>query len=383
MKKFLITICCVLCICIIPLSGITQGEFAKADDAYTAKSIILVDYNSGEVLKEDNADEKLPIASMVKMMTLLLTFEEMDKGNLTLDTKITTTENASGMGGSQVFIDPYVTYTAEQMIKSVIMASANDASVALAEHISGSEDTFVKKMNERAKALGMTNTLYANCTGLPEPEQYSSARDVSILMKELLRHEIYFNYSTIWMDELIHPSGRKTELVNTNKLTRYYKGCDAGKTGSTSEAGYCLCASAKRDDMRLISVVIGSKTGQDRFNESASLFNYGFANFENKNIISSTTPLGNIEVKRAKINEIEYYAEKPFYGLCKKGETDAFKTEIELDDSISAPIKAGEKIGTITVIKDGQVKEEIAIVVKEDVKVLSYGESIKKIASNW
>lgn len=383
MKKFLITICCVLCICIIPLSGITQGEFAKADEAYTAKSIILVDYNSGEVLKEDNADEKLPIASMVKMMTLLLTFEEMDKGNLTLDTKITTTENASGMGGSQVFIDPFVTYTAEQMIKSVIMASANDASVALAEHISGSEDTFVKKMNERAKALGMTNTLYANCTGLPEPEQYSSARDVSILMKELLKHDIYFNYSTIWMDELIHPSGRKTELVNTNKLTRYYKGCDAGKTGSTSEAGYCLCASAKRDDMRLISVVIGSKTGQDRFNESASLFNYGFANFENKNIISSTTPLGNIEVKRAKINEIEYYAEKSFYGLCKKGETDAFKTEIELDDSISAPIKAGEKIGTITVIKDGQVKEEIAIVVKEDVKVLSYGESIKKIASNW
>ncbi len=383
MKKFLITICCVLCICIIPLSGITQGEFAKADEAYTAKSIILVDYNSGEVLKEDNADEKLPIASMVKMMTLLLTFEEMDKGNLTLDTKITTTENASGMGGSQVFIDPYVTYTAEQMIKSVIMASANDASVALAEHISGSEDTFVKKMNERAKALGMTNTLYANCTGLPEPEQYSSARDVSILMKELLKHDIYFNYSTIWMDELVHPSGRKTELVNTNKLTRYYKGCDAGKTGSTSEAGYCLCASAKRDDMRLISVVIGSKTGQDRFNESASLFNYGFANFENKNIISSTTPLGKIEVKRAKINEIEYYAEKPFYGLCKKGETDAFKTEIELDDSISAPIKAGEKIGTITVIKDGQVKEEIAIVVKEDVKVLSYGESIKKIASNW
>ena len=160
MKKFLITICCVLCICIIPLSGITQGEFAKADEAYTAKSIILVDYNSGEVLKEDNADEKLPIASMVKMMTLLLTFEEMDKGNLTLDTKITTTENASGMGGSQVFIDPYVTYTAEQMIKSVIMASANDASVALAEHISGSEDTFVKKMNERNEVVSWTVALF-------------------------------------------------------------------------------------------------------------------------------------------------------------------------------------------------------------------------------
>ena len=360
-----------------------QTNFASADEPITAKSSILVDYNSGEVLKESNADERLPIASMVKMMTLLLTFEEMDKGNLTLDTKITTTENASGMGGSQVFIDPYVTYTAEQMIKSVIMTSANDASVALAEHISGSESTFVKKMNERAKSLGMVNTLYANCTGLPEPEQYSSARDVSILMKELLKHDIYFKYSTIWMDELIHPSGRKTELVNTNKLTRYYKGCDAGKTGSTSEAGYCLCASAKRDDMRLISVIIGSKTGQDRFNESASLFNYGFANFENKNIISDLTPIGTIEVKRAKINEVEYFAEKPFYGLCKKGDNDTFKTEIKIDKAISAPVKAGDKIGSICVIKDGQIKEEISLIVKEDIKVLSYKDGIKKIVSNW
>ena len=383
MKKFLISICCVLCFCIIPLSSIMQTNFASADEPITAKSSILVDYNSGEVLKESNADERLPIASMVKMMTLLLTFEEMDKGNLTLDTKITTTENASGMGGSQVFIDPYVTYTAEQMIKSVIMTSANDASVALAEHISGSESTFVKKMNERAKSLGMVNTLYANCTGLPEPEQYSSARDVSILMKELLKHDIYFKYSTIWMDELIHPSGRKTELVNTNKLTRYYKGCDAGKTGSTSEAGYCLCASAKRDDMRLISVIIGSKTGQDRFNESASLFNYGFANFENKNIISDLTPIGTIEVKRAKINEVEYFAEKPFYGLCKKGDNDTFKTEIKIDKAISAPVKAGDKIGSICVIKDGQIKEEISLIVKEDIKVLSYKDGIKKIVSNW
>lgn len=383
MKKIFISICCVLCFCIIPLISTTQTNFAKAYNSMTAKSYILVDYNSGEVLKENNADEKLPIASMVKMMTLLLTFEEMDKGNLDLNTKITTTENASGMGGSQVFIDPYVTYLAEQLIKSVIMASANDASVALAEHISGSEETFVKKMNEKAKSLGMSNTLYANCTGLPEPEQYSSARDVSILMNELLKHDVYFKYSTIWMDELVHPSGRKTELVNTNKLTRYYKGCDAGKTGSTSEAGYCLCASAKRGDMRLISVVIGAKTGQDRFNESAELFNYGFVNFENKNIVSSNESLGKIEVKKAKINEVDYYAEKSFYGLCKKGDADAFKTEINIDKSVSAPLKSGDKIGTITVIKDGQVKEEINIIVKDDVNVISYRDSIKKIASNW
>ena len=336
-----------------------------------------------KVLEENNADEKLPIASMVKIMTLLLTFEEMDNGNLTLDTLITTTENASGMGGSQVFIDPYVSYTAEQLIKSVIMASANDASVALAEYISGSESTFVNKMNMRAKELGMSNTLYANCTGLPEPNQYSTARDVATLMKELLRHKIYFKYSTIWMDELIHPSGRKTELVNTNKLTRYYNGCDAGKTGSTDEAGYCLCASAIRSDMRLISVVIGAKTGQERFNESANLLNFGFANFENKNLFSKNVSLGKVGVKKSKVTEIDYYPEKDYAVLVKKGDKEAYKTEIVIDEKISAPIKAGEQIGTIMVIKNGEIKDKVNIVLKEDLNSLSYKDSLDKIISKW
>lgn len=381
-KKFLISICCVLCVCIVTTGGI-GSKFAYADTPASAKSSILIDYNSGLVLEENNADEKLPIASMVKMMTLLLTFEEIDKGNLELSTKITTTENASGMGGSQVFIDPYVTYSAEQLIKSVIMASANDASVALAEHISGSEDVFVKSMNSRAKELGMTNTLYANCTGLPAPEQYSSARDVSTLMKELLKHKIYFNYSSIWMDELVHPSGRKTELVNTNKLTRYYKGCDAGKTGSTSEAGYCLCASAIRDDMRLISVVIGAKNGQARFNETASLFNYGFANFENRCVVDTENPVGLAQVKRSKTTEVNYYPEENFFALVKKGDTDGYTTEIELANSVSAPLKAGDTIGKLLVLKNGNVEKEINLIVKEDIKKLSYKESLNKIISKW
>ncbi len=382
MKKFLISICCVLCFCIIPISSITSSNNVYAYDG-NVKSCILIDFNSGEVLEENNADEKLPIASMVKIMTLLLTFEEMDNGNLTLDTLITTTENASGMGGSQVFIDPYVSYTAEQLIKSVIMASANDASVALAEYISGSESTFVNKMNMRAKELGMSNTLYANCTGLPEPNQYSTARDVATLMKELLRHKIYFKYSTIWMDELIHPSGRKTELVNTNKLTRYYNGCDAGKTGSTDEAGYCLCASAIRSDMRLISVVIGAKTGQERFNESANLLNFGFANFENKNLFSKNVSLGKVGVKKSKVTEIDYYPEKDYAVLVKKGDKEAYKTEIVIDEKISAPIKAGEQIGTIMVIKNGEIKDKVNIVLKEDLNSLSYKDSLDKIISKW
>ena len=360
-----------------------KTNFAYADVPSTAKSSILVDFMSGEVLKESNADEKLPIASMVKMMTLLLTFEEIDENRLTLDTKITTSENASGMGGSQVFIDPFVSYLAEDLIKSVVMASANDASVALAEHIAGSESVFVSRMNDKAKQLGMTNTLYANCTGLPAPEQYSTARDVSVLMNQLLKHKEYFKYSSIWMDQLVHPSGRITELVNTNKLTRYYKGCDAGKTGSTSEAGFCLCASAIKGDMRLISVVIGSKTGQDRFNESASLLNYGFANFENKNIVSNVVPIAELEVKRAKISNIECFAKEAFSGLCKKGENPDFKTELVLDECVQAPVSAGKVVGKIVISKNGEVLKEIEVILKEDIKSLTYKDGFKKVVSNW
>ena len=239
----------------------------------TSKSAALVDYSSGEILFEKNATEHLPIASMVKMMTILLTLEEFEKGNLSEDTMITTSENASGMGGSQVFIDPYVEYSAGDLLKSVIVASGNDASVALAEHISGSEQTFVKRMNDKAKELGMNDTNYVNCTGLPAPEQYSCAKDCAIVLKQVCGYELYHKYSTIWMDELIHPSGRKTELVNTNRLVRYYEGCEGGKTGSTNEAGCCLSASAKRGGMRLISVIIGANNSQTRFNECSKLFN--------------------------------------------------------------------------------------------------------------
>lgn len=386
MKKLIISICSVLCLCILSTYCVA-GEPLKAEPtsevSLTAKAGVLVDYASGEVLLEHNADDQLPIASMVKLMTLLLSFEEIDSGNMTYDTMITTTENASGMGGSQVFIDPYVSYSARQLIQSVIMASANDASVALAEHISGSEESFVKKMNARASELGMTNTLYANCTGLPEPNQYSSAKDCAIVLKELMKHEGYFKYSTVWMDELTHPSGRKTELVNTNKLIRYYKGCDAGKTGSTSEAGYCLTASCRREDMRLIAVIIGAKDGTARFNETAKLFTYGFANFENKTIVDGNVALSNLEVRKSKVTNADLYAERSFVGLCKKGEKANFETNLVLPEKLVAPIKAGDEVGKVIVSKNGAVVDEISLIVKEDIPRLSYFDSVKKIVGNF
>ena len=300
MKRFFV-FCIMLCI-LATTFCVNLGAFSFADTSLdiSSKSAILMDFSSGTILYEKDAEKHLPIASMVKMMTILLTFDEIDNGNLTEETMITTSENASGMGGSQVFIDPYVEYSAGDLIKSVIIASANDASVALAEHISGSEEAFVVKMNEKAKLLGMDNTNYTNCTGLPSPEQYSCAKDCAIVLKEVAGHDIYHKYSTIWMDELTHPSGRKTELVNTNRLIRYYEGCDGGKTGSTNEAGCCLSATAKRNNMRLISVIVGAQNSQTRFNECSKLFNYGFANFENKSIINSQTPIFDLPVNKGK-----------------------------------------------------------------------------------
>lgn len=313
MKRFIafsIMLCILATICCASMQIVS---YADSSVDITSKSACLVDFDSGDVLYEKDATTHLPVASMVKMMTILLTLEEYEKGNLSDETMISTTENASSMGGSQVFIDPYVEYTAKDMLKSVIMASANDASVALAEHISGSEENFVVKMNERAKELGMNDTNYVNCTGLPAPEQYSCAKDSACVLKEVAKFDKYHEFSTIWMDELVHPSGRKTELVNTNRLVRYYEGCDGGKTGSTNEAGCCLTATAKRNNMRLISVVIGAKNSQTRFNECSKLFNYGFANFESRKILDCQKAIEILPVGKGKINEVEIFSAE---GLC-------------------------------------------------------------------
>lgn len=357
--------------------------YADSDISLNSKSCFLMDYASEEVLFAKNEKEHLPIASMVKMMTILIALEEYDEGNVQLETKISTTENASGMGGSQVFIDPYVEYSFEDLLKSCIIASANDASVALAEYFNGNEKSFTNRMNKKAKELGMLDTNYMNSTGLPAPEQYSSAKDCAILMREVLKHELYHKYSSIWMDELIHPSGRKTELVNTNKLIRYFEGCDGGKTGSTNEAGCCLTASAKRGDMRLISVVIGAENSKTRFNESSLLLNYGFANFENKSLVNSTTPLLSVKIQKGKVDSCDVFALEDFSTIVRKGDETTYETSFHLPDSIKAPLENSEKIGKVCVTKNGTVIKEIDLVVKEDIKHISYFDSAKKVIENW
>ncbi len=357
--------------------------FAATAEEVSSKSAVLMDYGSKEILLEKNAHDKVPVASMVKMMTILLTLEEIDAGNLQLSEMLTTSEKAAGMGGSQVFIDPFVEYSVSDMLKSVIVASANDASVALSEHIAGSEEAFVKRMNKRAKELGMNDTNYVNCTGLPAPEQYSSAYDSALVLHEVTGHEIYHNYSTIWMEDLVHPSGRKTGLVNTNRLIRYYNGCDGGKTGSTNEAGCCLAATAKRDDMRLISVIVGAKDSKTRFNECSSLFNYGFANFENVSLVNSAEALKVLPVSKGRVKEVEIYAAEDFSALIKKGEENGYEVQIDVPASVKAPVKAGQSVGKVMVLKEGVVVKEIPLVTKSDLKKMTYLDSLKKIGEKW
>lgn len=349
----------------------------------TAKSAYLFDVASKQVLYEKDSTEHLPVASMVKMMTILLILEEIDNGSLTLDTMVSTTENASGMGGSQIFIDPFVEYKTEDLLKGIIIASANDASVAMAEHISGSEKTFVGKMNDRAKELGMNDTHYSNCTGLPAPEQYSCAKDSALLLNEVIKHDLYHNYSTIWMDEVVHPSGRKTGLVNTNRLIRYYDGCDGGKTGSTNEAGCCLSASAKRGDMRLISVIVGANNSQTRFNECSSLFNYGFANFENKTIFDNEVAIKTLPVNKGKVDEVSIYSNQDFSLLMKKGDKSEIEVAYELPESVKAPTQAGTVIGKAIVSKSGSVVKEIEIIVKDTLEKLSYKDCFDRIVEKF
>ena len=387
MKKFSTSFTlCILAFALL-FCGV-QGAFVKTayaskDIDISSKSAILMEFDSGDVLFSKDDTKHLPVASMVKMMTILIALEELELENVALDTKITTTENASSMGGSQVFLDPYEEYSFEDLLKSVIMASANDASVALAEYFNGNEKAFVNRMNKRAKDLGMNDTHYANCTGLPAPEQYSSAKDTALLLKEILKHEVYHNYSTIWMDKLVHPSGRETELVNTNRLIRYYQGCDGGKTGSTNEAGCCLGASAKRGDMRLISVVVGAENSKTRFNESATLFNYGFSNFESQKLVDSSVAISNLPVSKGKVDSVDVFAKESFAAVVKKGDKLGYETCVTVDSSVKAPAKKGDVVGEVVVTKNGNIIKKIPIVIGEDLKHLSLFETAQKIVDKW
>ena len=346
----------------------------NTDLGLNAKSAILMEEATGNILYESNPDERLPIASVTKVMTMLLIMEAVDSGKISLDDMVTVSENAMSYGGSTMFLETGEQLTVNDMLKGIAVASANDGCVAMAEHLAGSESAFVDMMNEKAKKLGMENTHFMNTNGLDEDDHYSSARDVAIMSRELMKHETIFNYTSIWMDTL---RGGKFQLANTNKLIRFYDGANGLKTGSTSKALCCLSAAAKRNDMQLIAVVLGAPTSAERFASAKSLLDYGFANYAVNTQITAGDEVQKIAVEKGVDKEVGVVAGDSCSTLVKKGQEDNITKEIKIDETITAPIEAGQKIGTMTISRDGEVIADIDLNASSAVEKKGIGLIIK------
>lgn len=348
-----------------------------------SKSALLMDYDTGTILYEKNPHEKLPIASITKIMTTLLALEAIEDGRISLDDEVVVSEYAASMGGSQVFLAAGEKLPVSALLKAIIVASANDASVALAEKISGTVETFVSKMNEKAKELGMENTYFSDCTGLSDEGNYSTAYDVSIMSRELLKYPLFFQWSTIWLDHL-EESENNTMLTNTNRLVRFYEGCDGIKTGSTSKAKSCLAATAKRGNLRLISIVLAAPTSKVRFDEAAKLMDYGFANYEAVPLIKKDSVVEkNITVTGGKEKEIAGLAADDFSLLQKKGEPSEYQMDTIIEQPIKAPIKAGQKIGYICIKQGSKDVGTVDILADRDVDKAGIYDYFKQIIQDW
>lgn len=347
--------------------------YAEEDYARGAKSAILVDSATGEVLYEKNADEALAPASMTKLGSMLVIMEAIDNGNLSLDDEVTISEEAANMGGSQVFLEVGEVYKVHDLLKGVAIASGNDAVVALAEKVAGSQSEFVAMMNKRFKEIGAVNTNFVNAHGLDAEGHYSTARDMSIIARELLKHEKILEYTSIYEEYLEKNDGTKTWLVNTNKLVRFYDGVDGLKTGYTTTAGYCLTATAKKDNFRLISVVMGEESSEARSSDTVKMLNYGFNTFKINTIKTTDEVLGKVRVEGGK----EYYANIVLLNdatelLKTTDEVSNYKFNLKVD-KIKAPVKNGDIVGSAEIIDGkGNIIDEVDVTVKDDIKKANF-----------
>ncbi|MGN1078300.1 MAG: D-alanyl-D-alanine carboxypeptidase family protein, partial [Candidatus Gallimonas sp.] len=384
MKKYLCLFGAALAFGCVTASATTKAVAFADELNVTCKAAYLCDFDSGTQVYAKNETKRLPIASMCKIMTLLLSFEAVDEGSVSYDEQITIGENASGMGGSQVFLQTNLSYSAAELMKTVAVCSANDSCVALAERIAGTESAFVEKMNKRAKELGANNTLFANCTGLPKEPQYSCAKDVAVMLRELLKQKKYFEFSKIWLEDFAHPDGRTTRITNTNKLVRFYEGCDGGKTGYTSEAGFCLAATAKRGETRLVSVVIGSDNSKKRFAESKDMLNYAFNCYENRKILEAGKAIERkLPVKGSKTSEVDICAENNLSAFVRKGETGELNVEYVLPDEAKAPLSKGDCVGEAVLYRNGIEIARTRLTCMQNAARFSWWEAMREGSQNW
>ncbi len=354
---------------------------AAPDTAFdlNCKSAVLMEASTGTVLYEKNADEPLPPASVTKIMTLLLIMEAIDGGSISLDDSVQVSERAASMGGSQVFLEPGESMAAEELIKCIVIASANDAALTMAEAVAGSEESFVSRMNERARELGMKNTNFENVTGLDDntTSHVTSARDIALMSRELMKHEKIFEFSTVWMDSI---RNGEFGLTNTNRLIRFYKGATGLKTGSTSKAGFCISATAKRDGMHLIAVIMGAES-RDKRNEAAkTLLDYGFANYSVYGNKSGS--VGKIRVTAGVKKSVEgLYNEKKL--LTGKGRDKKITVEYLPDESVSAPVHKGDLVGKVRYLDDGKVLCEDDILAADDVEKIGFFGIFRKMLGGF
>lgn len=363
MKKILLLVITLLLL-LIPLNvNASSLELAK-----NAKSSIILETTTGQILYENNINEKYAPASMTKMMSLLVVMEYIEEGGMKLDEMVTVSENASKMGGSQIFLKVGEKMSVSDLLKGVTIASANDAIVALAERVAGTEEAFVKKMNEKVRELGLKNTNFKNVHGLDEANHYSTAHDMAMIAKELVAHEKILEFSSIYEDYLRANTNEQVWLVNTNKLVRFYKGADGLKTGYTKEAGYCLTATAKKDGMRLITVVMGEPDSSTRNTETMKLLDYGFEQYELETMLTKNSVIGKAKISKSVKEKVDIVPLNDVTLLHKKGEKKKNSSyELKLDE-IKVPVKKGDRVGTLNILEDNNIVRKIPVSVKEDIK---------------
>ncbi|WP_285890803.1 D-alanyl-D-alanine carboxypeptidase family protein [Mesobacillus maritimus] len=352
------------------------GGVQLADDSLSA---VLIERDTGKVLYDKNSKEQLPPASMTKIMTMLLIMEALDEGRLKWDEKIRTSEYAASMGGSQIFLEPGEEMTVEEMLRGIAIGSANDASVAMAERLAGSEEEFVKLMNEKVKELGLKDTAFKNSTGLPTDNHYSTAHDMAVMAKELLKYETITKFTGKYEDYLREGSDKKFWLVNTNRLVRFYPGVDGLKTGFTSEAKYCLTATAEKEGMRVIAVVFGAPTSKSRNAQVSKMLDYAFSQYESHPMYEKGRVLGKAGISKGSEKNVEAVTSERISLLTKKGE-DIKKIEekISIKKDLKAPIEKGDQVGTLKLIQDGKTLVETKLVASEAVKKASWWQLYKR-----
>lgn len=361
---------------VILLLSLPMSVGAVTDSDLTAPSAILVDSENFNILYEKNSHEQRSVASITKVMTVLLIMEDIEKGKISLTDTVTASAHAASMGGSDIWLEEGEQMSLDDMLKATLVASANDAAVALAEYTEGSEEAFVKRMNNRAKELGMKDTVFKNCNGLDEEGHISSAYDVALMSAELIKHTKVFDYTSIWLDFL---RDGKTQIVNTNKLLKSYNGITGLKTGTTDDAGSCISATAKRDGLSLIAVVLGSESGTSRFRDASTLLDYGFNNYSV--IIPKEKKLPKVKVNKGMESEVEVYSNPPKSVLVSKGSDSEIIVKVDLPKKIDAPVEKDKKIGKITYSINDKVVQKADIRCKKSVEKCSFGNSFRYLLS--